>query len=80
MRFSTPQECKAAAEKFAADLYRRHIESGNDLNPYCTDGARAEFDRAFTDMPRRTWDINPDFDYRYQLGRAVAELVKREIV
>jgi hypothetical protein len=38
-------------------------------------GARGEFDRAFSDMPRRPWDTDPAWDYRYQVGRAVARLV-----
>jgi hypothetical protein len=76
MRFSSPDEVRAAAEKSAAELYRRHVEHGHDLNPYCTPGARAEFDWAYSDAPRRTWDTNPDWDYRYQLGRAVARIVE----
>ena len=76
MRFNNPDEVKAAAEKSAADLYRRYVEHGHDFNPYCTPGARAEFDRAYCDAPRRTWDTSPDWDYRYQLGRAVARIVE----
>ena len=78
MRFNSPEEVKAAADKFAADLYRRHVEFGHDLNPYCTPGARGEFDRAFSNLPRRSWDLDTSWDYRYQVGRAVAELVKAE--
>lgn len=77
-RFNTPQECQEMAAKFAAQLVRRHQEKGHDLNPYCTPGARAEFDRAYSNAPRRSWDINPDWDYRYQTGRAVAKLMKGE--
>lgn len=75
MRFNNPEEVKAAAEKWAADLVRRHVEKGHDLNPYCTPGARGEFDRAFSDLPRRSWDTAPEWDYRYQVGRAVARLI-----
>ena len=76
MRFNSPDEVKAAAEKWAADLYRRHVEKGHDLNPYCTPDARGEFDRAFSDAPRRSWDTAPEWDYRYQVGRAVARIVQ----
>lgn len=77
MRFNSSQEVKEAAQRVAADLYRRHVEKGHDLNPYCTPGARAEFDRAYTNEPRRPWDVDPDWDYRYQLGRAVARIVEK---
>jgi hypothetical protein len=76
MRFNNPDEVKTAAEKWAADLVRRHVEKNHDLNPYCTPGARDEFDRAFSDAPRRSWDIAPEWDYRYQVGRAVARIVQ----
>lgn len=76
MRFNSTQEVLDAAEKWAAQLYALHIEKNHDLNPYCTPGARAEFDAAFADAPRRSWDLDPAWDYRYQVGRAVARLVK----
>jgi hypothetical protein len=76
MRFNNPDEVKAAAHKSARELVRRHLEHGHDLNPYCTPGARGEFDRAFSNMPRRSFDTDPAWDYRYQLGRAVAEILR----
>jgi hypothetical protein len=76
MRFNSPEEVKAAAEKWAAELYRLHIEKGHDLNPYATPGGRADFDRAFSDAPRYSWETLPEWDYRYQVGQAVARLVK----
>ena len=79
MRFNSPEEVRAAAEKWAAELYRRHLEKGHDLNPYCTPGARAEFDRAFSDLPRRSWELDPAWDYRWQVGQAVARLVNLEV-
>lgn len=75
-RFNTPEEVKAAAEKWAAELYALHIEKNHDLNPYCTQGARAEFDRAYSDAPRWSWDLDPAWDFRYQVGRAVARIVQ----
>jgi len=74
-RFNSPAEVLTAAEKFATDLVQRHHEKGHDLNPYCTPGARAEFDRAFSNLPRRSWDTDPAWDFRYQTGRAVARIV-----
>ena len=75
MRFNNISEVKTAAEKFAAHLVQKHREHGHDLNPYCTPGARGEFDRAYSDAPRRSWDTDPDWDYRYQVGRAVSRLI-----
>jgi hypothetical protein len=77
-RFNTPEEVKAAAEKWAAELYALHIEKNHDLNPYCTQGARAEFDRAYIDAPRYSWDLKPEWDFRYQVGRAVARIVQNQ--
>lgn len=76
MRFNSPNEVKEAAQKFAIDIVNRHREQGHELNPYCTPGARAEFARAFSNMPRRSFDIDPAWDFRYQTGRAVAEILK----
>lgn len=80
MRFNTHEEVKAAAEKFAADLYARHIEKGHDLNPYCTPGARSEFQRAYDNGPfysfERLDENSRGFDFRYQVGRAVARIVQ----
>jgi len=75
-RFNSPKEVQEAAEKFAAQLVQRHQEKGHDLNPYCTPGARAEFDRAYTNEPRRSWDLNQEWDFRYQVGRAAARIIK----
>jgi len=75
MRFNSPDEVKQAAKKFAADIVRLHHEKGHDINPYCTPGARGEFDRAFSNMPRRSFDTDPAWDFRYQTGRAVAEIL-----
>ena len=74
-RFNTIQEIQEAAARIAVELVQRHQERGHDLNPYCTPGVRAEFDRAYANEPRRSWDINSDWDYRYQVGRAVAKLM-----
>ena len=77
MRFSTTSELKEAAEKFAVNLYERHINYGYDLNPYCTPGARTEFNNGLIDSPRYSWDIPTDWDYRYQTARAVFRLIEK---
>jgi hypothetical protein len=76
MRFNNPDEVKQAAEKFAAEIVRNHFEKNHGLNPYCTPGARDEFDRGYANAPRRSWDIDPAWDFRYQTGQAVARIIK----
>jgi hypothetical protein len=80
MRFNTHEEVKAAAEKWAAELYALHIEKGHSLNPYCTEGARSEFRRAYDNGPFYSFDRQDDhargFDFRFQVGQAVARIVK----
>lgn len=78
-RFNSPAEVLAAAEKWAAQLHRNHTEKGHDLNPYCTPGARAEFDRAYANAPRRSWDIPVERDFRSQAGAAVRRLVDQKV-
>ena len=77
-RFNSPEEVQAAAQKFAANLVRLHHAHGHDLNPYCTPGGRAEFDRAYSNAPYRSWDLDPAWDFRYQTGRAVALLIENQ--
>lgn len=76
-RFNSPLEVQVAAEKFAAGLVQRHREKNHDLNPYCTPGARAEFDRAYANAPRRSWETAPEWDFRHQVGRAVARIINQ---
>ena len=77
-RYNNPDEVKQAAERFAAEIVHLHREKGHDINPYCTPGARGEFDRAFSNMPRRSFDTDPAWDLRYQTGRAVARILAGE--
>lgn len=77
MRFSTPEEVTAAAEKWAKELYTLHIQKGHDLNPYTTEGARNEFRRGYENAPPYSWEQpTRDFDYRYKVGAAVARIVQ----
>jgi hypothetical protein len=50
-RFNSPEEVKAAAQKWAEQLYQLHIEKNHSLNPYCTPGARHDFDKGLHDLP-----------------------------
>ena len=79
MEFNTPEEVRAAMARAAADDYHRHIEYGHDLNPFCTQGARADWQRGFDGRGPEKWSgITGDFDTIYQRGKAAAEIVARE--
>lgn len=84
-RFNTPDEVIAWAESVAKEdiarhLLIRHDADGTpyqiDLNPYCTPGARNDWQRGFDNAPPRPWDPPRDYDTMFQRGRAVARLLK----
>ena len=87
MRFNTPEDVKAWARKAAANDYKKHSVIHTDpdgtkwqvdKNPYCTPGARSDWQRGFDDVPPKSWE-NPvvnDWDTAYQRGRAMAELLQ----
>lgn len=75
-RFSTSEEVKAWAAKAAAQDYERHIAHGIDLNPFCTDGARNDWQRGFDNAPPYSFEGTLDFDTIYQRGRAMALLLE----
>lgn len=76
-RFNTPAEVKEWARKAAAINYKNHTEKGHDLNPYCTPGARSDWQRGFDNAPPRSYDHpeRNEWDTHYQRGRAMAELI-----
>lgn len=86
MQFNTPAELKAWAKNAAAEDYKRHLPVHTDpngtpwqvdKNPYCTSGARADWQRGFDNAPPRSYESPTanDFCARYQRGRAMAELL-----
>lgn len=78
MRFNTPDEVLAWADKVARDDIRRHREHGIDLNPFSTPGAREDWRRGFENLGPRSYESRVDFDTIYQRGRAVARLLEQE--
>lgn len=83
-RFNTPEEVKAAAEKAAANDLARHLpvrydEDGTpwqvDLNPYCTAGARNDWQRGFDNAPPRLFEDNRGFNFKFQRGAAARRLL-----
>ena len=85
-RFNTPAEVKEWARTAAAADYKKHQvihvdEAGQiwqvDKNPYCTPGARNDWQRGFDNAPPRSYD-HPErnqWDTHYRRGRAMAELI-----
>jgi hypothetical protein len=86
-RFNNPQEVKAWAREAAAADYKKHERIHTDpdgqqwqvdKNPFCTQGARGDWQRGFNNAPPRSYD-RPDFndwDTHYQRGLAMAELLE----
>jgi hypothetical protein len=75
----TPEEAKAAAANAAAEDYANHIKYGSDLNPFCTPGARDDWQRGFDNAGPRSYE-DPrivEFDTIYLRGRAAAEILER---
>lgn len=78
MRFNTSAEVLAWADKAAREDIRRHVEYNVALNPFCTDGARADWERGFNALGPRTFELTQDFDTIYQRGRAVGRILEAE--
>lgn len=75
VRFNSPEECKAEADKAAPAFIQRNKEHGHDLNPYCTQGARSDWQRGYDgDLPR-SYEIIFDYNIKYQLGAATRKLI-----
>lgn len=78
MRFNTPEEVLAWAEKVAREDIDRYRNHNCELNPFCTDGARNDWQRGFDNLGPRSYEGPRDFDTIYQRGRAVARLLESE--
>lgn len=87
-RFNNPEEVKAWARKAAAADYKKHavvhvdadgITWQVDKNPYCTPGARNDWQRGFLNAPPRSYELPHFNDWcsKYQRGRAMAELLEK---
>lgn len=77
--FNSPEDVVAWAEKCVVDDHERHLKFGNDLNPYCTPGARNDWQRGFDNAPPYSWELPARaYDTMFQRGRAMARLLERE--
>lgn len=74
-RFNSTDEVRAYAERVAlSDILRAQFQ-GKDLNPFCTPGARNDWQRGFDGAPPYSWEGNLLWDSIYQRGAAVARLL-----
>lgn len=71
-RFNTPEEVKVWAAKTVIGDYEMAMKHGSSLNPFCTDGARNDWQRGFDNAGPRSYESSIDFDTIYQRGRAMA--------
>jgi hypothetical protein len=85
VRFNTPQEVKAAAEKAARVDYEKHAVIHKDedgtlwqvsLNPYTTVGARSEWQRGFDGAERRSWETALEWTFQYLRGAAAKRILE----
>lgn len=85
MRFSTPEEVQAWANKTAHADYLRHLvihqdEDGAiwqvDKNPYCTIGARTMWQRGYDGDSAKSYEHNPAYDTQYQRGAAMRRIIE----
>ncbi len=85
MRFNTPEEVRAAAEEGARVDYEKHVVIHKDedgtlwqvsLNPYCTAGARNEWQRGFDGAERRSWEASLEWNLQYQRGAAAKRILE----
>jgi hypothetical protein len=78
-RFNSIEEVRAWAAKAAASDLQRHRTKGHDPNPYCTPGARSDWQRGFDGAQPRSWELASTYDWhtQYQRGRAMARLMQQ---
>ena len=79
MRFATPEEGWEFCTSAALSDYYRHRAYGIDINPFCTQGARDDWQRGFDNLGPRSYE-SPDivkWDTIYNRGRAMALLMDR---
>ena len=76
MRFNSVQEVREYAEHAALNDWAMYLNCRSDFNPYCTQGARACWERGFIGAAPYSWETNLEWDYQYQRGAAAARLIQ----
>jgi hypothetical protein len=76
-RFHSLEEVREWAASVATSDLQRHTTKGHGLNPYCTPGARAQWQRGYDGAQPRSWELPSSYDWctQYQRGRAAARLI-----
>lgn len=77
-RFSSPEEVLAWADTAAAGDLQYHLRHGSDLNPYSTEGRRADWERGYHSKGARSWESAEVilYDTAYQRGAAMRRLIE----
>lgn len=84
MRFNTPEEVIVWADKAARIDYEKHTPIHTDTdgtlwqvdkNPYCTPGARNDWQRGFDNAQPTSWVGTMDYCSAYQRGKAMKRLL-----
>lgn len=88
MRFNTPAEVVAWADKAAAEDWARTEASKAmanvygytiDLNPYSTPGARHDWQRGYDGAPPPSYSmVGNEYDTMYQRGAAVRRIANSQ--
>lgn len=71
MRFNTPEEVCAWADRVAVPAVANHFKYGHDLNPYCCPSNRVDWQRGFDGEGPHSWQLGVAFDVYYQRGAGV---------
>ena len=74
-RFSTKEEVIRYAENAAKIDYEYYLLKEMDLNPFCTEGARSQWQRGYDNEDCRPFENTLDFDTIYQRGKAAKKVV-----
>lgn len=73
--FSTKEDVIKYAENSAKIDYEYYLSKGMDLNPFCTDGARSQWQRGYDNTGPRQFETTVDFDTIYQRGKACRKII-----
>lgn len=78
-RFNTPEEVRAWAESQALGSILRAQYLGHDLNPFCTPGARNDWQRGYNGSLAFSWEVQGlPWCTMYQRGAAVRRLLDQQ--
>ena len=79
-RFTSPKEVIDYAFRAAKNDIENHTRHGVGLNPFCTDGARTQWQRGFDNENPRLFESTLEFDTIYQRGKAAYTLTRNKLL